>query len=76
MGEARRDKSGSKLGDCESEGDDEKQRACLGMGDVELLLNERHQRRKNETSHEIQKKEGGNEEDRAGSSAKGFWNGA
>ena len=63
MGEPRGNKAGAELRDCESEGDEEKQGPSLCMGDVELILHERHQRRKNETSHEIQKKEGGNEED-------------
>jgi hypothetical protein len=45
------------------------------VGDVNLVLQERHQRRKDETSHEIQKKKTGKEENRSGFGAKGFWNG-
>jgi hypothetical protein len=75
MGEPRGNKAGAELRDCEPGGDEKKQGPGLRMGNVELILHERHERRKNETSHEIQKEEGGNEEDRAGSGAKGFWNG-
>ena len=55
---------------------DKKERTGLSMGDVKLLLYERHQRRKDEASHEIQKKKTGKEENRSGSGPKGFWNGA
>jgi hypothetical protein len=46
------------------------------MGDVKFIYHERHKRRENEASQEIQKKECGNEENSAGSNAKRFWNGA
>ena len=75
MGEARSNKAGAELRNCKSGGDEEKQGPGLRMGDVELILHKRHERRKNETSQEIQKKKGGNEEDRARFNAKGFWNG-
>jgi hypothetical protein len=76
MSEARRNKAGAELRNGESGRDKKKERPSLSVSDVEFLLHEGHQRRKNEARNEIQKKEGGNEEDSAGSSAKGFWNGA
>jgi hypothetical protein len=76
MGEARRNKAGAELRNCESRRDKKKERPSLSVSDVEFLLHEGHQRGKNEATHEIQKKEGGDEEDSAGSSAKRFWYGA
>ena len=56
MGEARGNKAGAELSNGEPGGHDEKERTGLRMGDVKLLLYKRHQRRKDEASHEIQKK--------------------
>ena len=75
MGEARGDKAGDELCNGESKGNDEKERPCLCVGDAEILLYERHERRKKEASQEIQEEECGNEEDRSGSCTKRFWNG-
>ena len=75
MGEPRGNKAGAELRDCESEGDEEKQEPGLCMGEVEIILHKRHERRENEASQKIKKKQGCNEEDRTCFSAKGFWNG-
>jgi hypothetical protein len=60
MGEARRNEAGAELRNGESGRDKKKERPGLSVSDVEFLLHEGHQRRKNEARHEIQK-ECGNE---------------
>jgi hypothetical protein len=62
--------------DGEPGGRDEKERPCLGVGDVNLLFHERHERREDEASHEIQKEKTGKEENRSGFGAERFWYGA
>ena len=75
MSEPGGNKAGAELRNGESGRDEEKQGPSLRMGDVELILHEKHQRSKNETSYKIQQKEGCNEEYFAGSSAERLWNG-